>query len=100
MGDPKWDEKLKPVLAKAVTLASNLLGPDSTFLEKLVETKCLTTNQTASINRSWNKDGKTHAAKELFQTLWRRPTPYFDVFCTVLAKVDQGEDLRCLLLPG
>ncbi|XP_065839495.1 uncharacterized protein [Oscarella lobularis] len=100
MGDRKWNERVTPVLSTAITYASNLLGPDSTILAKLVENDCLSTSQCEEIGRTVNKDGKTEAAKRLFETLKKRPDAYFDTFVDALQEIEQGGDLRHLLLTG
>ena len=100
MGDRKWAERLTPVLSAAITYVSNLLGPDSTILEKLVEKKCVSASQCEEIGRAVNKEGKTEAAKRLFETLRKRPDAYFDTFVDALQEIEQGEDLRLLLLSG
>ncbi|XP_065839703.1 uncharacterized protein [Oscarella lobularis] len=99
MADPNWRKRLTPVLSDAVTLVSTLLGPDSTFLETLAQTDCLTEGQSDEISRICGREGQTQAARYLFGILRRRPKPYFDIFCDLLGKVDQGEHLRRLLVP-
>ena len=100
MADPNWRKRLTPVLSDAVTLVSTLLDPNSTFLETLAQTQCLTEGQSDEIGRICSREGQTQAARHLFGILRRRPKPYFDIFCDVLGKVDQGEDLLRLLMPG
>ena len=87
------------MLSAATTFASNLLSPDSTILEKLVEAECLSTSQSEEIGRIADKEGKTQAAKRLFAILRKRPAPYFDTFVDVLREIEQGGDL-CRLLTG
>ena len=79
---------------------SDLLGPDSTILEKLAEKKCLSTNQYEEIGWAVSKEGKTEAAKRLLETLRKRPDAYFDAFVDALQEIEQGEDLRHLFLTG
>ena len=100
MADPNWRKRLIPKLSEAIELASNLLGPDSTFVEKLAQAECLSAGHANEISRICSREGQTQAARRLFEILRKRPTPYFEIFCDVLGKVDQGEDLRRLLMPG
>eukprot|EP00118_Oscarella_pearsei_P008581 m.45158 g.45158 ORF g.45158 m.45158 type:complete len:225 (+) comp33568_c1_seq2:59-733(+) len=96
MGDPDWG-KVTDVLPEAVTCASSLLDADGVLLDTLNQKKCLTDAQTSLIERVRKQDGEKAAARELFKILKKRPKPYFSIFCEVLGKVPQGEDLlKCI----
>eukprot|EP00118_Oscarella_pearsei_P001383 m.7312 g.7312 ORF g.7312 m.7312 type:complete len:84 (+) comp18331_c0_seq1:20-271(+) len=82
MADPKWQTDLISVLGGAVPLLANTLYGD--ILDKLLSVGLLTDAVYAKIRRAVKADGEEEAARDLFQSLRRRPSPSFDTFCNVL----------------
>eukprot|EP00118_Oscarella_pearsei_P019704 m.210835 g.210835 ORF g.210835 m.210835 type:complete len:682 (+) comp39747_c0_seq10:38-2083(+) len=99
MSNSKWQKYLIPVYSEAVPrLADALSGK---LLDKLLERGLLTLERYSTIRKTFEKEKRDKAARNLFEILMRRGGSSFDTFCDVVGQVDEGDRLlNCLLPPS
>eukprot|EP00118_Oscarella_pearsei_P023368 m.279354 g.279354 ORF g.279354 m.279354 type:complete len:326 (+) comp40622_c2_seq76:386-1363(+) len=98
MGDARWDERLTPVMDKAVVYLAN--SDMESLLDKLLALRLITRNQYYELlgKLSLRSKSKESVARDVFMILSRRAAPSYGHFVDVLDEVDGADDLqRCLL---
>ena len=100
MSDPKWEERLIPVMSNAVTALSCLISED--LFDKLLEREFLNFEQHDLFIKKMRDptSSQSGVARDLFTMLRRHPHPSFSDFCSVIKKVHGGNNLLRILTPS
>eukprot|EP00118_Oscarella_pearsei_P013455 m.107543 g.107543 ORF g.107543 m.107543 type:complete len:501 (+) comp37303_c0_seq7:28-1530(+) len=93
-----WTWRLHPVLNRAVTGLSRLLGGE--LVNKLLEGGCIGGAQYDEIIRLHSRKQDRHAARRIFQIVKSKAEPSFSKFCEILLHVEGGVNLYNLLNPS
>ena len=97
MADPKWKERLIPVLPDAVSALACIITED--LMDKLCSKRVLISSTYDEMIERIDSDGiyKSKSARTLFRILMRCPPPSFDAFCSTLEEIEGGDTLLKLL---
>ena len=99
MTDPNWQLRVYPVMHKAVECFSRLLESSKELLDHLLAKELLSPAQYRETLTDLRYSSPEDVSRWLLvDALSRRPPGSFDTFCSLLAKVEQGQTLLDVLV--